>query len=154
MFVSFCTFSVVTVDLKEKHFRPGKRNYERTKRCLDQLKLNFIISWGPPEKEVCPSSVAKYFVDLGYNVALCETKYLTKTIYGVEVPVINENYYDIVEWMGLVALDGDLTCHEPDDFTSTYDIPEPKCHVGQVKHLQWRGFFTQEQVTSLWHALR
>lgn len=144
----------MTVDLKEKHFRSGKRNYERTKRCLDQLQLNFIISWEPPKKEICPSSVAKYFVDLGYNVTLCGAKYLSNNIYEVEVPLINENYYEIVEWMGLVALDADLTSHGPDDFINTYEIPEPKCHVGQVKHVQWTGFFTREQITNLWQALR
>ncbi|RZC41608.1 Ribonuc P 40 domain containing protein [Asbolus verrucosus] len=149
------SWQVVTVDLKLKHFKPGKPNYERTKKCLEQLEQNFIVTWEPPNETVCPSSVAKYFHDRGYETKLCEIKHTTHTLYTVKIPSIEEdNHYDIVEWLGIVALEADLINNGPDCYLSTYETPEPNQEVGQVKFLQWRGLFTANQVVRLYQQLR
>ena len=39
---------MVEIDLKATHFKPGKANYERVKRCLGERlnqEVDFIISW-------------------------------------------------------------------------------------------------------------
>ena len=39
---------VIEVDLKAAHFKPGKANYERVKRCLSERlsqDVDFVLSW-------------------------------------------------------------------------------------------------------------
>ena len=46
--IAFFFCSVVEIDLKAAHFKPGKANYERVKQCLNEilnLKVDFILSW-------------------------------------------------------------------------------------------------------------
>jgi hypothetical protein len=42
----------------------------------------------------------------------------------------------------------------PDNYSSTYETPEPNREDGQVKFLQWRGLFTTNQITTLHDKLR
>jgi ribonuclease P/MRP protein subunit RPP40 len=146
---------VVTIDLKQKHFKPGKPNYERTKTCLEKLTQNVIVTWEPKNEEICPSSIAKYFHDLGYRTELCKTRFKSHTLYSVKVPNIDDdNVHDVVEWLGMVALHGNVTDGGPDNYSSTYETPEPNREGGQVKFLQWRGLFTTNQITRLHDKLR
>ncbi|KAK9882486.1 hypothetical protein WA026_021828 [Henosepilachna vigintioctopunctata] len=146
---------IVTVDLKSDDFKSGKCNYERTKSCLQKLKnFDVILSWEPPEKEICPSSIAKYFSDLGYPVELCKIRHHRKTAHSLMVPVIpnldefdDEASANFIEWLGMLCIGGSL--NERLDFISTYSIPEPSTYTGEVKILQWRGFFSSKDVARL-----
>lgn len=147
--------SAVTIDLKQKHFKPGKAKYERTKTCLEKLRFNVLISWEPPNEEICPSSVAKYFYDLGYNLEQFEIKHKSHIIYSVGLPTIEDNNHrEFVEWLGMVMVEGNLRDGGPDNYVSTYEPPEPNEKVGMVKCLQWRGFFTQNQLIRFYEKLR
>lgn len=54
----------------------------------------------------------------------------------------------------MVALGCDLESGRPDNFMNTYQTPEPNDVLGQLKILQWRGFFTSKEVKDLFERLR
>ena len=42
----------ITIDLKQKSFEPGKKNYDRLALCLQKLQpITFICCWEPPTSE-------------------------------------------------------------------------------------------------------
>lgn len=52
------TLSVVTINLKNENFVPGKKNYERTRIALKRLKQSFdvVVLWDPPSMYTSPFS--------------------------------------------------------------------------------------------------
>lgn len=156
-----CIVSVVKINLNSEIFEPGKPNYEKTRLQLSKLQnFDLLISWKPPSENVCPSSVAKYFHDLGYIVKLCSPTYRTHTEYSVKTPQIDLDNFDtndsheLLEWLGMVALQGDLTSGSLDNFITTYEAPEPNITLGQVKVVHWKGFYTASQIESFLDYLR
>lgn len=153
---------VVSIDVTSPSFRPRKPNYERTKTCLAKLpKLSLLLSWHPAKSEVCPSSIAKYFHDLGYNVEKCKPQFTTRTEYGVKVPELNfgekgseDGAFELVEWIGMLSLKGDLESGTPDGYVTTYEAPEPNRQFGQVRYLEWKGFFSEKAVVGFFEELR
>ncbi|XP_044752478.1 ribonuclease P protein subunit p40-like isoform X3 [Coccinella septempunctata] len=142
---------IVSIDLKSDSLKPGKAFYERVKNCLQKLKADVILQWEPPNEDICPSSISKYFFDLGYNVKLCKIKKDSETIFDVKVPVVENfdklNQYEtakFVEWLGMVMINGSM--EEQSSYISTYATPEPSIDVGQIKILRWRGFFNVSKV--------
>ncbi|KAJ3653277.1 hypothetical protein Zmor_012537 [Zophobas morio] len=73
-------------------------------------------------------------------------------VHSVKVPSVQDDY-DFVEWLGMVALQGNVTDGEPDNYVTTYQTPEPNQQVGQIKFLQWRGFFTTTQIARFYNKL-
>lgn len=135
---------------------PGKTKYEKIKSHLEILgKFTVIILWQPAEQDVCPSSVAKYFSDIGYKVKVSFPSFTSNTIYSVDVPRVPftsdtvEDVSEFVEWLGMVSLDGNLETNDPGNYQTSFVTPEPCEKFGQVKFLQWRGFFTITKVKEL-----
>ncbi|XP_015835823.1 ribonuclease P protein subunit p40 isoform X2 [Tribolium castaneum] len=145
---------IVTIDLKQKCFKPGKPNYERTKASLDNLRFDVIVTWEPPSKGICPSSIARYFHDLGYETKLCGIQNTSHVVSSTQVPTVTrENHYEVVEWLGMIALQANLTDGAPDGYVTTYETPEPREGIAPVSCLQWRGFFTANQIARLYDRL-
>ncbi|XP_033330504.2 ribonuclease P protein subunit p40 isoform X2 [Megalopta genalis] len=150
---------VVTIDLKSESFTPGKKNYEHVRTSLkERLKHKFdvIFSWNPPDENLCPSSIAAWFHEHQYNVLLCHLTFTQKTEYSLKIPTISEegDNNTFFEWLGVFSISGELKNVKPDDYVNTYICPSPSMDVGQVKYLQWTGFFTRQQVTSLYKAIK
>lgn len=114
-----------------------------------------ILYWEPHEKTICPSSVAKYIYDLGYDITVCHTDFKSFTSYNMKVPVIEiekvdkDEVVDFLEWLGMVSIEGDLDTNNSSDYVNSYVTPVPNKEIGQVKCLQWRGFFTCEHIQEL-----
>lgn len=156
-----CMISVVKINLKYEFFEPGKPNYEKLRQKLSKLQnFDLLLNWQPPSEDVCPSSIAKYFHDLGYSVKLCSPTHLTHTEYCVKTPQIDLDNFDtkdsheFLEWLGMIALQGDLTSGSSDSFITTYEAPEPTITLGQVRVLHCRGFYTATQVEKFVDYLR
>ncbi|XP_031825879.1 ribonuclease P protein subunit p40 [Nomia melanderi] len=150
---------VVTIDLKSESFTPGKKNYERVRTSLKERfkhKFDVIISWNPPDENLCPSSVAAWFYEHQYNVLLCRQTFMQKTEYSLRIPIISEDSDNdkFFEWLGVLSISGELKNTKSDDYVNTYVCPSPSVDVGQVKYLQWTGFFTRQQVTCLYKAIK
>ncbi|KAF5281241.1 hypothetical protein FQA39_LY05127 [Lamprigera yunnana] len=108
------------------------------------------MNWESPNDNICPSSIAKYFADLKYDVKLCVPDNQIRTNYIVKVPKL-ENVSEFVEWLGLFSLDVDF---QFDNYLTTYETPRPYEEYGQVKFLQWKGFFTCQRITKLLEELK
>lgn len=90
---------------------------------------------------------------------LCKLQHNSDVLYSVKVPQIDDlknlhedDVADIVEWLGMICLNGDLEENSEDvykSYLSTYEIPQPHIETGQVRFLQWKGLFTSEDVESL-----
>lgn len=151
----FCRILVLNVNLKEERLEPGKPKYEKLKTRLETLgRFTVIVQWQPCKQDVCPSSVAKYFSDIGYKVKVSLPSFTSNTIYSVNVPRVpftgdDGDVVDFVEWLGMVSLDGDLGTDDPGNYRTSFVTPEPNEKYGQVKFLQWRGFFTVTKIKEL-----
>lgn len=156
-----CIISVVKINLKYKLLEHGKPYYEKIRQKLSKLQnFDMLFNWQPPSEDVCPSSIAKYFHDLGCNVKVCSPTYRTHTEYSVKTPQIDLDNFDtndsheFLEWLGMIALQGDLTNGKSDSFITTYETPEPSITLGQVRVLHWRGFYSATQVEAFVSYLR
>ncbi|XP_070517172.1 ribonuclease P protein subunit p40 isoform X2 [Cardiocondyla obscurior] len=150
---------IVRIDLTNKSFIPGKKNYERIRKALkERLKETFdvIISWDSPEPNLCPSSVASWFYARNYNIRLCCQKIFQRTKYSLTIPTY-ENRCDktdseFFEWLGIFSIDDDLFKRE--DYVNTYQCSLPSTHVGQVQYLQCTGFFTRKKTQEVYDILK
>ncbi|XP_015603969.1 ribonuclease P protein subunit p40 [Cephus cinctus] len=152
------TRHVVTIDLKEENFTPGKKNYERVRESLEKRlpeKFVAIVAWDPPDEKLCPSSIGAWFHSRGYSVSLCQQKFIRRSEYSIKVPIIEEhaNYDKLFEWLGVFSIGGDLVNGKDGDYVNTYQCPEPAVLVGQVQYLQWTGFFTRKQIENIYKVL-
>lgn len=150
---------VVTINLKNENFVPGKKNYERTRIALEQrLKQTFdvIVSWDPPKTNLCPSSIAAWFYVRNYDVFLCHQTYSQRTKYSITIPTLQEgcNLEKFFEWLGVFSIGGDLSNGEMDNYVNTYECPPLSIDIGQVQHLQWTGFFTRRKMHEMYNALK
>ncbi|XP_012262665.2 ribonuclease P protein subunit p40-like [Athalia rosae] len=150
---------VVTIDLKEEIFTPGKKNYEHVRRCLtNNLHQSFdiILAWNPPDDKLCPSSVAAWFHKRGYEVKLCRQVKVERSEYSLKIPIINSSTDDgkLFEWLGMFSIGGDLEDTKYDSYVNRYQCPAPMTEVGQIRSIRWMGFMTRIQVENIFHELR
>lgn len=137
----------------------GKPYYEKTKAALKSLeRFTVITCWEPPEESVCPSSLAKFFDEINYNVKMCEPNFKSHVVYSVKTPtldgIIEEgDVIDFVEWLGMVCVDGDFT-GSSDNYVNSYEPSEPNVEMGQVRVLVWRGFYQPNQIMKLVEYLK
>lgn len=65
-----------------------------------------------------------------------------------------EQAFEFAEWVGMLSLKGDTENGAPDNYLTTYEVPEPNQVLGQVRYLEWRGFFSEKDVAGLFEELR
>ncbi|XP_017876454.2 ribonuclease P protein subunit p40-like [Ceratina calcarata] len=150
---------VVTIDLKADNFTPGKKKYEHVRTSLKERfnkKFDVIVSWDPPDENICPSSVAAWFHKRNYSVLLCHQTFSQRIEYSVKIPILsNEVDHDkFFEWLGVFSTFGNLKNDKENDYVSTYQCPSPSLDVGQTMYLQWTGFFTRKQIATLYRVIR
>ncbi|XP_076181767.1 ribonuclease P protein subunit p40 [Ptiloglossa arizonensis] len=150
---------VVTIDLNSESFTPGKKNYDHTRTSLKERfeqKFDVIITWNPPDENLCPSSVAAWFNERHYNVFLCHQTSQQNIEYSLRIPIISKGFNNdkFFEWLGVFSVSGDLKNNAENDYISTYTCPSPFINVRQVQYLQWTGFFTRKQVANLYNAMK
>lgn len=126
--------------------------------------------WSPPKNNdfpICPSSVAKYVSDLGYEVDLGQTKNKLKTEYGLQVPLLGSqqqnpckidgksNYYatedELVEYCGMLSLSCNL---ESQEFLNSWHLDCHKMEVGYAITCRLEGMFTSETIVDLLKELK
>lgn len=147
---------MVKVNLNDVELRNNPIKLTKLKNKLKILdKFTAVLFWEPSDDEICPSSIAKYIFDLGYDIKLCNTDFRSNTAYTVKVPLINlenivtEDVLEFMEWLGMLIVGCDLEKDDLNDYVNSYVTPSPNVEVGQVKCLQWRGFFTVNQIQEL-----
>ncbi|XP_046826355.1 ribonuclease P protein subunit p40-like [Vespa crabro] len=153
------TRNVVKIDLTANHFVPGKKNYERVKIALEKhldLIFDVILIWEPPDEKTCPSSVAAWFHEHGYNVSLCRQKVSQRTEYRVNIPTVIDGFIvnDFFEWLGVFSISGEINNEKTSKYVSTYECPKPNILVDQVNYLQYTGFFSNRRIIQIYNAMR
>ncbi|XP_026754242.2 ribonuclease P protein subunit p40-like [Galleria mellonella] len=111
-------FYEIRIDLK------NMKNFIRIKSALNKLEtFNFILSWEPNSEDICPSSIAKYFNDRNIQVSVSSVQVETLTPPVTEIPSLKDvELEDMVEWIGMLAHNVDLT--DVPSYISTYDQPD------------------------------
>ncbi|XP_050446079.1 ribonuclease P protein subunit p40-like isoform X1 [Cataglyphis hispanica] len=149
---------VVTINLKNENFVPGKKNYERTRIALKRLKQSFdvVVLWDPPRTDLCPSSIAAWFYACNYDVYLCHQTCFQRAKYSTTIPILQEgcDLDKFFEWLGFFSIGGDLFNREMDNYVNTYECPPLSIDIGQVQHLQWTGFFTRKKLHEIYNVLK
>ncbi|XP_012275098.1 ribonuclease P protein subunit p40-like [Orussus abietinus] len=150
---------VVTINLKDDNFTPGRKFYEHVRRCFKERfkqTFNVILAWEPPETKVCPSSIAAWFHQRGYVVSLCSQSFIRRAEHSITIPLIDDDtdHEKFFEWLGILSVGGDLKNVENCDYVNSYQCPTPSTLVGQVQYLQWTGLFTCAQVQKIYIALK
>lgn len=135
-------------------------------------KFTMRIQWDPPSekdatKRICPSSVAKYFADLGYDVNLKQTECKMNLEYGLKMPKLaaeNDelvdadgqskfyaNPHELVEYAGLLA----LSCNrDPIEYLNTWSFSGHTVDVGSALCVRLTGLFTCNLIKMLFRKLR
>lgn len=147
--------------------------YERIQRAFSNEllpKFNIQFTWTPPSsngnESICPSSVAKYFADLGYVVDLVQTDCRTSIEYGLNVPLLgaqtdkpvevdgNEKFYasehELIEYVGMLA----LSCSfETKNFMNSWRCDGHTIEVGYATTLHVSGMFTIDTIKDVFSTL-
>ncbi|KAI5633351.1 ribonuclease P 40kDa (Rpp40) subunit domain-containing protein [Phthorimaea operculella] len=138
-------FYEIKIDLK------NITRHDKLKQSLNRLeKFDFWISWEPNEDKICPSTIAKYFYEKDFHVSVETMKMKKLNPYVTEIPSIKDvNLEEMTEWIGMLALEGDLTPTE--NYISTYSQPESELafKTTRISILFVKGFITPTVVSKV-----
>ncbi|XP_059057360.1 uncharacterized protein LOC131850958 [Achroia grisella] len=131
-------FYEVKIDLK------SLKTTNKIRSALNKLdKFDFNVLWEPESEDICPSSIAKYFCDRNLQVSVSAVLTRTLTPPVPEIPSIKDvELEDMVEWIGLLAHNADLS--DTPSYISTYKPPESEYALKstRVAVLIVKGFLT------------
>lgn len=161
-------FAVIQIDLKGKGLRTTTKFYERVQIALSHEALSNItlrILWAPPSTDICPSSVAKYFANIGYQVDLASTDQVISHEYSLNVPQLgidadestNEfptffaTPHELVEYAGMLTLACNFEQHR---FLNSWKCYGKSKEVGSALIIRISGFFGFETIEKLLNILR
>lgn len=170
-------FSDLAIVIDLKNLVTTTKYYARVKNALSNEllpKFSFRFLWQPPKlgkngdsKPICPSSIAKYLNDLGYEVNLNQTECKLNIEYGLKMPRLGaesddpidvdgeSNFYatphELIEYAGLVA----LSCNrDKTEYLNSYLFSGHVMEVGYALVIQLKGFFSCDLIRMLFKQLR
>lgn len=167
--------SVIAIDLKT--ISTQTKYYARVKNALSNevlSKCSFRFIWQPPKptkntgsSEICSSSVAKYFTDVGCDVKLVQTECKLKIEYGLDVPRLGaetddpieidgkSNFYasahELAEYAGMLALACD---RKPSEYINSWSFKGHTAEVGYALVIRLNGMFSCDLIRMLLKKLR
>lgn len=159
--------------MKSKELATTTKFYERVRTALSNEilpKFSLRLVWKPPQNTtnpICPSSIAKYFSDLDYEVNLVQTDCKLHQEYGLQMPLLgpntddlieidgNSKFYasehELVEYVGMLA----LSCNfESSEFLNSWKFTGHCIEVGNALVIRLRGMFTSEFVKILFRKIK
>lgn len=143
--------------------------YERVRIALSHETLsNFTMRfiWEPETSDICPSSVAKYFADCGYEVNLMATNSTITQEYRLKIPLLGKDgdkqmidglpkFYatphEAVEYAGMLALSCSFEKHP---FLNSWQFDGLTKEVATAIILRINGFFSCQLIEKLTIALK
>lgn len=172
----FPLFSLaIEVNLKSPDVATTTKYYARLQTALSNeslgtFKIRFM--WEPPREKdqknaICPSSIAKYFSELGYKLDLQQTECKMAVEYGLKVPRLGpesdklieingqSNFYatphELVEYAGIL----NLSCNmESSEYLNSWSVTGHTIDVGNALVVRLKGLFTCNLVKLLFKKLR
>lgn len=152
----YIVFIAINIKLNDSTLTSSTNLYKKLKEGLSKdvlQKLNLTLFWSPPNNSVCPSSIAKYFTDLGYEVEQHEIEAKLSLNKTFRIPKIDKDYiHEIVEYVGLNLLE----C-ETEDLGENLVIYVPEIELGEPKDTvicHFKGLFTIDFLEKLLSILR
>lgn len=166
---------VIQINLKNPDLSPTTKYYERIKHCLSHELLSSVnngasitmqLFWTPPENsEICPSSIAKYFHNLGRTVELKQPQLNIHHETSLRFPKLLQNnneqfkindielFHDFVEYLGMALLSCDTN---PDKYISSFEIISESCEINEesAKIIHSKGFQTVDLIWQLIQVIR
>ncbi|KAK3603401.1 hypothetical protein CHS0354_009381 [Potamilus streckersoni] len=159
---------VIEINVKDPTFVPGKKLYERIKRCLTEhlnLKFDFLLTWGPEDEKVSSASVQYYFQCNGFVCNRLPIRRKQREYVDLAVPVISSDNptgeaecccdsMEFYEWLGACATDVDLSATSLDSYTSSYTCPSPREQKDRCVTWVCRGMLTCDSIIDVLTKLR
>lgn len=110
--------------------------------------INLQITWEPPSKEICVSSIAKHFHDKGLSVIEQKNEIKTREELTMRVPEFSslENCPEIVEYLAMLSLNCQMS---PDEYLSSYEVVGDMTRVRGVKVIKMKGFYSSDSVREI-----
>lgn len=116
-------------------------------------KISIQFAWH--SSQVCTSSIAKYFTDMGYSVSSHRNKHKLESLYGLKIPTIpqtnvaDDDGEEVNNFLELIGMNM-LGCDVEDNQCSSYELPSDNLiDAGRGKVLHFKGFITQLQLDNL-----
>lgn len=165
----------VEINLKSTELATTSKYYARLQNALSNETLSTFkmrFAWEPPKekdesKQICPSSIAKYFSDLGYEVDLSQTDCKNHFEYSLKVPRLGPNSEDLieingvskflatphelVEYAGMLALSCNM---QTSDYLNTWSFSGHTIDVGNALVFRLKGLFTCNLIKALFRKFR
>jgi hypothetical protein len=131
-----------------------KLRYELQNGNFDKIAVNF--SWFPSDKNVCASSIGKFFNDMDYEIKTSNFKNINELKFTSQFPalptLINDNGNDddddwqkFIECIGMIILQCDIEHNS----CSSYQLPDNMIEIGKSRILHCKGFLTTRIIKSL-----
>lgn len=167
--------SAIEVNLKSQDVATTSKHHGKLQTALRNESLGSFtmrLVWDPPKEKdaknaICPSSIAKYFSDLGYELKLQQTECKIGIEYGLKVPRLGpetdelievngqSNFYatphELVEYAGMLSISCNLDSSE---YLSTWSFSGHTVEVGNALVIRLKGLFTCNLVKMLFKKLR
>ena len=89
MLIFLHIIAVVHINALKKSFKPGAGSYDRTLELLKKLQMDFLIIFKGSDPSTCPSSIAKYFHDLKYEVNLVKPSKESFSMQDIDIPIFD-----------------------------------------------------------------
>lgn len=174
MFDHFFSLAI-EIDLKSPELATTTKYHARLENALSNETLSTFkmrLTWEPPKEKVdsqriCPSSLAKYFADLGYEVDLNQTDCRIHFEYSLHVPRLGPESddlvdihgeskffatpHELVEYAGMLA----LSCNtDTSEYLNTWSFSGHTVDVGQALVIRLKGLFTCNLIRALFKRLK
>ncbi|KAG5683883.1 hypothetical protein PVAND_013144 [Polypedilum vanderplanki] len=108
---------------------------------LEKLEINFV--WKPLSNDTCPSSIAKFFANLNYNVNAINNQSGTNYLFDLKFPKIpSTNKSEPYEWDEFIECIGMmmLGCDFEKNNCSSYELPGKIIQIGRGQIINFKGF--------------
>ncbi|XP_056017147.1 ribonuclease P protein subunit p40-like isoform X1 [Ostrea edulis] len=150
---------VLEVDVGSTVFVPGKKHYDRVKSCLQHsnIQCDFLVSWEAQDKDLCGSSIHKYFNIKGFNCVPLAVSSKFHKYTDVEIPDLQHqdaeihHQEELYDWLGGVA--NQITLSNDDEYNPMSDYTG-LTKLGHCAHMQISGLFLGATVQSLIQEVR
>lgn len=155
----FSLLPVCSVNLLDEALLKTTRIQENVLTALSSALLPKVwlqFKWKPPAEDICQSSVAKYFSDLGYEVAetratVSAKEELSRRLASFTDLTTDRDSQEIVEYLGVLALDCSQTV---DEYLNSYQFSGEQVRVKNTLIVKAEGFYRPSDVQAILNATK
>ncbi|XP_007900844.1 ribonuclease P protein subunit p40 [Callorhinchus milii] len=156
---------IITVDLSDANFVPGKKRYNRVMWALKEKKpltFDFLMAWQPTDPDGEGVNLQSYFMK--YQCKVHRPTVSVRVVKDTDCPVLLSNEMEgklgescgseeLFDWLG--GIFSHVNCkNQADSFLSTYCSPEPNTVLEKACLCTVTGFILPQRINQLLEQLR